>query len=243
VAGRSHERANHFATAFGQAVRGRTIDVDDHASVEEALDGVGLVVSCIDQREPHLLRAAIAHGLAYTDITPHLMQRRPTEAMKLDATHTSARYVLGSGLAPGISSMFARLGADRVGNVVRVESNVWLSVGDVFGPASRRYILDEIIQPYTIRMNGKQQLVRAFDNATGVNFLPPLGQRTAFLFPFSDQVFFPEILGARTSLARLALDPPWLARVLAASPRVVVWSAVRPGAPADHRAQLQPACS
>jgi saccharopine dehydrogenase (NAD+, L-lysine forming) len=184
-------------------------------------------VSCIDQREPHLLCAAIAHGLAYTDITPHLVQRQPTEAMKLDAARTGARIVLGAGLAPGISSMFARLGADRVGDVVRVESNVLLSIGDVFGPASRSYIMDEIVLPYTIQVNGKLQSARAFGTGTPMTFPPPLGRRTAYLFPFSDQVFFPDTFGTRTALARLALDPPWLGHALAALVRLGVPALLR----------------
>jgi len=222
VAGRSGDRAAAFATTLGHGARGRPIDVDDPASIEAALDGVSLVVSCIDQREPHLLRAAIAHGLAYTDITPHLIQRRPTETMKIDAARAGARILLGAGLAPGISSMFARLGANRVGDVVRVESNVLLSVGDVFGPASRSYIMDEIVQPYTIQENGVQQSARALGKTARVTFPPPLGRRTAYLFPFSDQVFFPDTLGARTALARLALDPPWLGRALAVLVRLGV---------------------
>jgi saccharopine dehydrogenase-like NADP-dependent oxidoreductase len=216
VAGRRVERAAQFAAVLGHGARGRPIDVDDPASVEAALDGVSLVVSCIDQSEPHLLRAAIAHGLAYTDITPHLMQRRPTDAMKSDATHSGARIVLGAGLAPGISSMFARLGADRVGAVDRIESSILLSIGDVFGPASRSYIMDEIALPYTVLINGRQQSARAFSRAARVTFPPPLGQRTAYLFPFSDQVFFDDMLGACTALTRLALDPPWLGRTLRA---------------------------
>src|SRR6266545_435422 len=144
VAGRRIEHATHLAAVLGHGTRGRQIDVNDLLSIEAALDGVSLVVSCIDQREPHLLRAAIAHGLAYTDITPHLMQRRPTEAMKTDAVRTGARILLGAGLAPGISSMFARLGADRVGDVARVESNVLLSIGDIFGPASRKRVSKKV---------------------------------------------------------------------------------------------------
>jgi saccharopine dehydrogenase (NAD+, L-lysine forming) len=215
VAGRNRDRANDLATALGHGARGRLIDVDNPASIEAALERVSLVVSCIDQREPHLLRAAIAHGLAYTDITPHLVQRQPTEAMKIDAARAGARIVLGAGLAPGISSMFARLGADRVGDVGRVETNVLLSIGDVFGPASRSYMMDEIVLPYTIQVNGGQQSARAFGTSARVTFPPPLGRRTAYLFPFSDQVFFPDSLGARTALARLALDPPWLGSFLA----------------------------
>ena len=227
VAGRSVERATQFAATLGNGVRGRQIDVDDPASIEAALDGVSLVVSCIDQREPHLFRAAIARGLAYTDITPHLMQRRPTEAMKADATRSGARILLGAGLAPGISSMFARLGAERAGEVARVESNILLSVGDVFGPASRSYILEELALPYTVQIDGRPQAAHAFGGAARVIFPPPLGRRTAYLFPFSDQVFFPETLGARTALTRLSLDPPWLGHTLAALIRLGVPALMR----------------
>jgi saccharopine dehydrogenase-like NADP-dependent oxidoreductase len=106
-------------------------------------------MSCIDQPEPHLLRAAIRRGLTYTDIAPHLMTRRPTEAMKAEAAQSGARIVLGTGLAPGISSLLARLGAERVGAVESVEVGVLLSVGDDYGPASRAYLLEEIALPYS----------------------------------------------------------------------------------------------
>ena len=112
VAGRSAEKAAQLAAELGHGVRGRRVDVGDLGSVEAALDSVCLVMSCIGQPEPHLLRAAIARGLAYTDIAPHLMTRRPTEAMRAEAVQTGARIVLGTGLAPGISSLLARLGEE-----------------------------------------------------------------------------------------------------------------------------------
>jgi len=59
VAGRNAEKAAHLAVELGHGVRGRRVDVDDPDSVEAALGGVGVVMSCIDQPEPHLLRAAI----------------------------------------------------------------------------------------------------------------------------------------------------------------------------------------
>lgn len=214
VAGRSAEKAARLAGELGHGVRGRRVDVGDLGSLEAALDDVGLVLSCIDQPEPHLLRAAIARGLAYTDIAPHLMTRRPTGPMRAEATRTGARIVLGAGLAPGISSLLARLGADGVGAVESVESNVLLSVGDVYGPASRAYLLEEIALPYTVHLEGREVPVRPFAESARVTFPPPLGERTAYLFPFSDQVFFPETLGARTALSRLALDPPWLGTLL-----------------------------
>ena len=235
VAGRRLEEATQLAAELGHGVRARRADVDDPASIEAALEGVGVVVSCIDQSEPHLLHAAITHGLAYTDITPHLMQRRPTQAIKAEAARTGARILLGAGLAPGISNMLARLGADRVGAVESVVSNTLLSVGDVYGPASRSYIMEEIALSYSVLTDGRQQPARAFVGSARVPFPSPIGWRTAYLFPFSDQVFFPETLGARSSFARLTLNPAWLGGLMSALARLGVPSLMRRRAGAQKR--------
>lgn len=237
VAGRSAGKAAHLAAELGHGVRGRRIDVGEPESVEAALEGVGVVMSCIDQPEPHLLRAAITRGLAYTDIAPHLMTRRPTETMKAEAARTGARIVLGTGLAPGISSLLARLGADRVGALESVESNVVLSVGDTYGPASRTYLMEEISLSYAVRIEGREVPMRPFAGSARVTFPPPLGERTAYMFPFSDQVFFPETLGARTALSRLALDPPWVGTLLSTLVRLGVTSAMRRRAGSQERLQ------
>ena len=235
VAGRSLEKATQLAVELGHGVRARRVDVNDPASIAATLDRVGVVVSCIDQREPHLLRAAIEYGLGYTDITPHLMQRRPTQEMKAEAVQTGARILLGAGLAPGISNMLARLGADRVGIVESVVSNVLLSVGDDYGPASRSYIMEEVALPFSILMDGRQQPARAFGGAALTPFPPPIGWRTAYQFPFSDQVFFPETLGAQTAFTRLALNPAWLGGLMSVLVRLRVPSLMRRRAGTQER--------
>jgi saccharopine dehydrogenase-like NADP-dependent oxidoreductase len=237
VAGRSAAKAGQLAAELGYGVRGRRIDVGDPASVEAALEGVGVVMNCIDQPEPHLLRAAIARGLAYTDITPHLMTRRPTEAMKAEAARTGARIVLGAGLAPGISSLLARMGADHVGAVEGVESNVLLSAGDTYGPASRNYIMEEIALAYAVRIEGREVPMRPFSGSARVDFPPPLGERRAYPFPFFDQVLFPETLDARTAITRLVLDPPWLGTLLSALVRLRVTAGPRRRGSSQERVQ------
>ncbi len=155
--------------------------------------------------------------------------------MKADAARTGARILLGAGLAPGISSMLARLGANRVGAVESVVSNVLLSVGDVYGPASRSYLMEEITLPYSVLMDGRQQPARALVGAARVPFPSPIGWRKAYLFPFSDQVFFPETLGARTAFARLSLNPAWLGGLMSALVRLRVPSLMRRRAGAQER--------
>lgn len=223
VGGRRLDRAGQLAVEIGNGVRARAVDVTQPGSIASALADVGTVVSCIDQPEPYLLNACIERGLGYTDITPHLMTRRPTDAMRDAAAQSGARIVLGAGLAPGISSMLARVAVDRLGGAIAsVSCNVLLSIGDTFGEASRGYILQELAHPYPVFVDGVEHQVLPMSRSVLVQFPVPLGVRRAYLFPFSDQVFFPKTLRARTAVTRLALDPPWLAPALSALVRLRV---------------------
>jgi saccharopine dehydrogenase-like NADP-dependent oxidoreductase len=86
VAGRSRARADEAAIAIGHGARGRSIDIAEQSSVAAALDGVAIIISCIDQPGRTLLWAAIERGLRYTDITPHLTELgRGAAYEKIDA--------------------------------------------------------------------------------------------------------------------------------------------------------------
>jgi saccharopine dehydrogenase-like NADP-dependent oxidoreductase len=106
VSGRNPARASHL--------RARRIDVDNPASIEPALAGIALVVACVRQREPHLLRAALRRGIAYTSIAPPWMKWPEVESLRNEAQRSGARLILAAGVEPGISSVLARLGADRL---------------------------------------------------------------------------------------------------------------------------------
>jgi hypothetical protein len=43
-----------------------------------------------------------------------------------------------------------------------------------------------------------------------VAFAAPIGERTTYLYPWSDPAFFPHSLGVTTALGRIAVDPPWV---------------------------------
>jgi saccharopine dehydrogenase-like NADP-dependent oxidoreductase len=79
--------------------------------------------------------------------------------------------------------------------------------------------------------------LRPFAASARVNFPPPLGERRSYLFPFSDQVFFPNTLGARTALSRLALEPPWLGALLSVLLRLRVTAMLGRRAGAEERVQ------
>jgi saccharopine dehydrogenase-like NADP-dependent oxidoreductase len=208
VAGRHPEEASGFPA--------RAIDVDDAESIERALDGIGVVVACIRQREPHLLRAAVRRGLAYTSIAPPRLPWPATELLRADAQRTGARVILGAGLEPGITSVLVRAARGRLGEVDTVETALMLSLGDAFGADSMAFILEEVSHTYSVVVDGAEQSCNAFERPKLVTFPPPVGQRRAYTMPFTDQLYYPKTVGAKTAVARIALDPPWLAGVLSA---------------------------
>lgn len=206
VGGRHPERATD--------VPARRIDVDDPGSIDAALDDVSVVVACVRQREPHLLRAAIRRGIAYTSIAPPWMPWHETQPLHEEAKRTGARIVLAAGLEPGITSVLVRAAADQLGQVDAVETALLLSLGDSYGPDSMAFIFEEVTEPYSIVVEGHARQVKAFERPSLVSFPSPIGVRRAYTMPFRDQLYYPSTLGATTAIAHIALDPPWLADVL-----------------------------
>jgi len=200
---------------LGSSLESRRIDVDDPVSIDAALDGVGVVVACVRQREPHLLRAAVRHGLAYTSIAPPWIPWSATDELRTEARKTGARIVLAAGLEPGISSVLARIAAERLSGVDSVASALLLGLGDAFGPDSMAFIFEEVADAYSVTIDGAPTKLEAFERPTRVRFPDPIGTRTAYSMPFRDQLYFPSTLGARTAIARITFDPPWLAAALA----------------------------
>jgi saccharopine dehydrogenase-like NADP-dependent oxidoreductase len=223
VAGRHLQQAKVTAAAIGHGVRSRELDLTVEASIAEALQGIATVMSCVDQPRRGLLHAAIERGLRYTDITPHLMELgrgAEYEEIGTAARASGARVVLGTGIVPGISNVIVRAVADTLGGADVIETSLLLSASDVSGPASFDYFVKELTMPFAVHVDGVDRPAHAFSDPRGIEFPSPFGARSAYLFPFSDQVLYPRTMGAQTTLTRLAIEPARLGRLLAASVRL-----------------------
>jgi saccharopine dehydrogenase (NAD+, L-lysine-forming) len=180
-----------------------------------------------------LLRAAIERGLGYTDITPHLTELgrgAGYETIDAAARASGARLVLGTGIVPGISNVIVRVLADTLGGVDEIETSLLLNAGDVSGPASFDYFLQELAMPFDIHIDGKDHAVRAFSAPRLVEYPVPAGALPSYLFPFSDQVLYPRTMGVRTVITRLAIEPGWLSKALSVIVRTGVSRLLASGA-------------
>jgi saccharopine dehydrogenase-like NADP-dependent oxidoreductase len=123
-----------------------------------------------------------------------------------------------------------------LGRVDQIETAILLSLGDEYGADSLAYIFEELTRTWTVVENGRWRQALPFSEGRRVHFPAPFGARTAYLFPWSDVVYYPDTLGATTALGRFALDPPWLGRLIASLLRTRVRSWLeRPGFIAGNR--------
>lgn len=157
VGGRDENKAATLSGEIGDGTRGWRIDINDPDSVRAALGGVGTVISCVAQREPHLLRAVVARGLAYTDTSPRLAFWRADDALGAEARRTGARVVLGAGLSPGVSNMMAARMASALGGVDAIETAIALSLGDEYGPDSMFHVLDSVKGAFEVFRGGARR--------------------------------------------------------------------------------------
>lgn len=193
----------------------RRIDVGDPASIDAALDGIELVVACVRQPEAHLLDAVVRRGLAYTSIAPPWLPWPRLRELDPQARASGARVVVATGIEPGISSVLARMAADTLGGVDAIENALVLGVGDAYGGDSMAFLIGELAEHYEVLVDGVPHPMRAFGASKSVTFPAPIGRRVAYTIPFRDQLYYPHTLGARTSIARIALEPAWLGRAIA----------------------------
>jgi short subunit dehydrogenase-like uncharacterized protein len=215
VAGRDRGKASAFAADVGNGLRARHIDVDDLSTFDESLSGVGVIVASVTQRNPTLLEAAVARGLAYTDTTPRLAFWKGVDGLATRARISGARVVLGAGLSPGFSNMMAARLAAPCARVDSVETSIFLGAGDRYGDDSLNHLIESLTQTFALETNGVVRETCAFNEYQRVAFPLPIGERKAYLFPWSDVVNYPQTLRCHTAQGYLALDPPALANAVA----------------------------
>ncbi len=193
VAGRSPDKAQRFAQTL-EHVQARYLDVQDKASLHQALADVQLVVSCAPMDKPTLLQAAIARGCDYLDIGERTAFLKRARVLYEDARKAGVTAVIGMGLMPGIVNVMARAAVERLGGAERLETALLLSADDEFGAEALGFTYEAL---------------EASPQKPHPVVFPAFGRRRAQPFAWPDQDFYPRTLGVREASSFLALTPTW----------------------------------
>ena len=131
-----------------------------------------------------------SRGLRYTDITPHLNRLGRGEAYDqlVAAARASGRGWCLARESYRASRMWrsARSPTGWAG-LMKSRPRSCSNAGDISGAASFDYFLQELSMRYDAWIDGADRPTAAFTSPRTVSFPDPVGERQAFLFPFSDQ--------------------------------------------------------
>lgn len=193
IGGRRRAPAQGVAEKLGY--RWTTIDLNDGRTWSGALEGIDVVVVCMDQDGPAFAEAVLERGLGYIDITASDDLFRQIEALEAFAIASGGWAVLSVGLAPGLTNLMAQACADGMDQVEKIEIGILLGLGDAHGTAALNWTLENL-RPYP-----SSAIRRIAFGSRSV-------QRASIPFDFADQHVLMRRHGYERVTTRLAFDTP-----------------------------------
>ena len=205
AAGRSLERAKQYCSSTGGKVKPLRIAAGEPLD-ERLLDRTKLVVMCLDQTDTAFAEACLLAGADYVDVSANGAFFAAMELMHERTAGICGTAVLSVGLAPGLTNLLALKASQSLDEASRIDIAVMLGLGDAHGKAAIEWTVDSLAATYSITETGNARRVSSFTEGMKTDFGAELGKRTAYRFPFSDQMTLPRTLGIPTVSTRLCFD-------------------------------------
>lgn len=187
VAGRSYEKADALAQGSDGKIKPYQLDLTTAHENPEILDGVAVVVMCLDVPDMRFVQQILQRGIHYVDITADDGILRQIEALANVAKVGGSTAVVSVGLSPGLTNLLAKYAQTRFDVPQRVDIYIFLGMGEAHGSAATRWTIQNLNADYTVSENGVLRQVSSFVDHRSVNFPDSLGKREVYRFNFSDQ--------------------------------------------------------
>lgn len=213
------ERTRAWLASGREKVEVVACDARDDAALARLLEGAGAVLNAADYPfNLGVMRAALAAQVSYADLGGlfHMTRKQYT----LDGAFHEAGItgVLGIGSTPGITNLLARLAADQLDTLERLD----VRIGSVdyrptdapfVAPYSIRTILDECTLEPMVYRGGEWIAVAPMSGEEPIEFPAPVGRATAMYTLHSEVALFPvsfEEKGLREASFKIAFPPAFL---------------------------------
>jgi saccharopine dehydrogenase-like NADP-dependent oxidoreductase len=216
------QRTIAWLEAGREKARAVACDVRDPAGLATLLRGAGAVLNATDYPfNLEVMRAALEARVPYADLGGlfHMTRRQ----YELDSAYREAGItgVLGIGSTPGITNVLARVAADALDRVERLDVRIGSvdlrpSGAPFIPPYSIRTILDECTLPPMIYRNGRWSAARPLSGHEDIEFPAPIGRVTAMYTLHSEVALFPISFrerGLRDASFKIAFAPDFLAQL------------------------------
>jgi saccharopine dehydrogenase-like NADP-dependent oxidoreductase len=201
------EAAGALLRELGAPERVVRVDVDDPESLQSAFEDAEVVLNATLMRyNVAVTDAAIAARVHLVDLGsyyPETLQQLDRSAAAADA---GCRIVIGCGVAPGLTNILARLGADSLDTVesIRMYSYGTHPLSTSPGIVVTRF--DAAAVPSLVLEHGRLVERPSFSDEEQVVF-PDYGEQTVYLVPHPEPVTLPRYLEVENAVIKLGYPP------------------------------------
>jgi lysine 6-dehydrogenase len=208
------DAAHQLLDRLGALDRVVDVDVDDPQSLASSLDETDVVLNATYMRQNvRVTDAAIASGVHLVDLGSYFPETLQQLERHAAAEAAGSRIVPGCGVAPGLTNVLARLGADRLDSVdaIRMYSYIthpmWTSPGIVvtrFDASTGTSIVWE---------GGRPVEYPSFTGEERFAFPDPYGEQEVHLVPHPEPVTVPRTIDVRDVVFKVGYPADETARI------------------------------
>ncbi len=192
------DAAAALAASFDRGVGVVRVDVSDDTSLLTALRGVEVVLNATFMRwVPRVTRAAIEAGVHLVDLGAYHPETAEQLAMDEAARAAGCRIVPGCGVAPGLTNVLARHGADRLDAVDAVQIYSYITHPLTTSPGIVYTRFDASTGVSLVLEGGRLVERPSFGEEELVTFPPPYGNRLVHLVPHPEPLTLPRSIDVR----------------------------------------------
>jgi lysine 6-dehydrogenase len=198
IADVSLERANRLRNLIGsQKVKAKPVDATNRQGLVEAMKEADAVANALPYHlNIQVMKAAMEAGKNLTDLGGVYHTTLKQLELHKEAKKAGITAVLGCGLAPGITDILAKYGADKLDTV----DEVHIKYGEVnLTPVRYKWSFRTVLEEYTsgpvVYRNGEYQTLPPFSGKQRVRFPEPIGEQTCCYGLYSGVAALPRTIG------------------------------------------------
>jgi saccharopine dehydrogenase-like NADP-dependent oxidoreductase len=223
VAGRSLEKAIDFANEHNNAFEILQLDIYDANNFEDALKNINIVVMCLTPKNIAFAEYCIKHGIHYIDISPFDNVLKTIKDFSKEAADNHSTCVLGVGIAPGLSNLLVKKLHAQFDTLRDVKISLLLGVGEHHGEDGVKWLLDNINQNFTLKINDTEKSFSPFIQKNKTTFMNPLGKRSAYRFNLADQFIVIQTLHVDNASSYFSYDSKFITTYISVLKRIGIF--------------------
>jgi saccharopine dehydrogenase-like NADP-dependent oxidoreductase len=195
------EAAQAVAREIGGKCNAKKVDANNHAEMVETVRGYDVAMGTIGpfyKYEKKVASACIDAGVNYVSICDDYDAAAAFMELDADAKKAGVTAITGVGWTPGITNIFARLGADQLDEVDEIATSWAADPSDTAGKAVTLHYIHAVTGMIPSYINGRMQYIKAGSGLERVRFPATVGEVTIFHAGHPEPVTIPRFINART---------------------------------------------